>query len=142
MKLRQNEASLNLDMASIILLLYLPYFDPIRMTIIDPMHNIYLGSAKRLLKVWMGQGLISVKSLDVIQSWVNAVYTPSYVCRIPYKVASLFAELTADQFKNWANYFSIMVLYDILPNEHMQCWRYFVQASRILCQISFTDAEI
>ena len=27
-------------------LLDLPYFDPVRMTIIDPMHNLYLGTAK------------------------------------------------------------------------------------------------
>ena len=34
-------------------LLDLPYFDPVRMCIIDPMHNLYLGSAKRILKwVW------------------------------------------------------------------------------------------
>jgi len=29
-------------------LLQLPYFDPIRMTIIDPMHNLYLGTAKNV----------------------------------------------------------------------------------------------
>ena len=27
-------------------LLQLPYFDPVRMTILDPMHNFYLGTAK------------------------------------------------------------------------------------------------
>ena len=31
-------------------ILDLPYFDPVRMTIIDPMHNLYLGSAKHVLK--------------------------------------------------------------------------------------------
>ena len=40
-------------------LLDLPYFDPIRVTIIDPMHNLYLGSAKRILKnVWIDKGVI------------------------------------------------------------------------------------
>ena len=31
-------------------LLDLPYFDPVRMSIIDPMHNLYLGTAKYMLK--------------------------------------------------------------------------------------------
>ena len=31
-------------------LLDLPYFDPVRMCIIDLMHNLYLGSAKHILK--------------------------------------------------------------------------------------------
>ena len=40
------------------ILLDLPFFDPIRMTIIDPMHNLYLGSAKRLIHIWNEQGFI------------------------------------------------------------------------------------
>ena len=34
-------------------LLQLPYFDPIRMTIIDPMQNLYLGTAKHMLRMWI-----------------------------------------------------------------------------------------
>ena len=38
-------------------LLDLPCFDPIRMTIIDPMQNLYLGSAKHMVKdTWIEQG--------------------------------------------------------------------------------------
>ena len=124
-------------------LLDLPYFDPVRMTIIDPMHNLYLGSAKHVLKdMWIEQGLISTKSMSLIQTRVDSICTPHYVGRIPHKIAPSFSGFTADQFKNWTNLFSIMVLHDILPTEHMQCWRYFVQASRILCQMTITDAQI
>ena len=113
------------------------------MTIIDPMHNLYLGSAKHILKdVWIGQGYISNSSMTRIQSCVDSICTPHYVGRIPHKVASSFSGFTADQFKNWTNYFSLMVLYDILPTEHIQCWRYFVQASSILCQMTITNAQI
>ena len=37
--------------------LRLPYFDPIRMVIIDPMHNLYLGTAKHMLRVWIDCGI-------------------------------------------------------------------------------------
>lgn len=33
-------------------LLELEYFDPVTMTIIDPMHNLFLGTAKRMLLIW------------------------------------------------------------------------------------------
>ena len=88
-------------------LLDLPYFDPIRMTIIDPMHNLYLGTAKHILKdVWTEQGLINHKTMSLIQNRVNVTSTPDYVGRIPLKIASFFSGFTADQFKNWTNLFS------------------------------------
>ena len=123
------------------ILLELPYFDPIRMTIIDPMHNLYLGTAKHLKDVWIQQGLITNKDMSHIQSRVDCVQAPLYVGRIPHKIASSFAGFTADQFKNWTNLFSLMALHDVLPLEHLQCWRYFVLASRILCQMQITDAD-
>ena len=57
-------------------------------------------------------------------------------------MASSFSGFTADHFKNWINLFSLMVLRDILPSEHLQCLHYFVLTSRILCQMIITDAEI
>ena len=40
-------------------LMYLPYYDCIRYTIIDPMHNLLLGTAKRILQMqWIDNGLI------------------------------------------------------------------------------------
>ena len=43
-------------------LLQLPYFDPVKMTIIDPMHNLYLGTAKR---VWS-----TLRKLHCKNRWV------------------------------------------------------------------------
>ena len=124
-------------------LLDLPYFDPIRMTIIDPMHNLYLGTAKHILKnVWVEKKLITDRSASLLQDRVDSVKIPHYVGRIPHKITSAFSGFTADQFKNWTNLFSLMTLYDILPTEDLQCWRYFVLASRILCQMVITDEEI
>ncbi len=65
-------------------LLKLPYFDPVRMAIIDPMHNLYLGTAKRLLKdVWVAESFISSTDMNLIQSRVDAIQAPPYVGRIP-----------------------------------------------------------
>lgn len=123
-------------------LLDLSYFNPIRMTIIDPMHNLYLGSAKRLLHIWNEKDLITDSDMIAIQSRIDTIKVPPYVGRIPLKIASSFSGFTADQFKNWTNLFSIIALHNILPHDDLQCWRHFVSASRILCQVAITQSEI
>lgn len=81
-------------------LLKLPYFDAVRMTIIDPMHNLFLGTAKRMMKCWNDRNFVGSKDFERIQACVDTVSVPSHVGRIPYKIASSFAGFTADQFKN------------------------------------------
>ena len=48
-------------------LAYLEYFDTIRMNIVDPMHNLFLGSVKHLLKVFKENGYLSKSNLQKIQ---------------------------------------------------------------------------
>ena len=123
-------------------LLDLPYFDPVRMTIIDPMH-MFLGTAKHILKnVWMKKSLVTDAHLNAMQDILDSLELPPYIGRIPYKMESSVASFTADQFKNWTCYFSLICLRDILPQEHLRCWQCFVLASRIFCQMSLTNADI
>ena len=69
-------------------LLKLPYFDPVRMSIIDPMHNLYLGTAKSILKnVWLDRGVLTKDDLANIQKRVDSCNIPSMVGRIPLKIA-------------------------------------------------------
>lgn len=99
------------------------------MTIIDPIHNLYLGTAKRMLEIWIDRCLISKSDMQAIQKLVDSVQTPQCVGRIPYKISSSFSGFTADQYKNWTNLYSLMVLKDVLPTQDLECWRYFVLAS-------------
>lgn len=78
-------------------LLELPYFDPIRMTIVDPMHNLLLGTAKHMLAIWSDMKLLDQKQLRTIQSNVDSFITPSDIGRIPGKIASGFSGFTAEQ---------------------------------------------
>ena len=49
-------------------LLRLPYFDPIRFIIIDPMHCLFLGIAKWIVKrIWVDEGILSPTVLNKIQ---------------------------------------------------------------------------
>ena len=45
-------------------LLELDYYDPIRMLVVDPVHNLFLGSAKHIIKsVWASQAILDLSSL-------------------------------------------------------------------------------
>lgn len=80
-------------------LLRLQYFDTVKFTVIDPMHNILLGTAKLMTSLWKEKGIITTKDFETIQLHVDKFTTPD-IGRIPYKIASGFSSFTADQWKN------------------------------------------
>lgn len=58
-------------------LLRLPYFDPSRMFVVDPMHNLFLGSCKHILKdIWIDRGIITEAQFVVIQNRVDRIVSP------------------------------------------------------------------
>ena len=58
-------------------LIRLPYLDPTRMLVIDPMHNLFLGSSKHVLKdIWIELRLITDKQFALIQDRVDKIVSP------------------------------------------------------------------
>ena len=125
-------------------LLELPYFDPVRMATVDPMHNLFLGTAKHMIRVWKETGILTDDSFRSLQEKVDSINCPADVGRIPRKIATGFSGFNADQFKNWTIVFSMYALREYLPTEHLLCWQKFVLACRILCckVISLTDIDL
>jgi len=81
---------------------------------VDPMHNLFLGSAKHFLKaVWLEKGVISAGDCSDSGScgWVCCAFT--YRSHTPQYIFWL-ASFTADQFKNWIVYFSVIALRDMI----------------------------
>ena len=76
------------------ILVELEYFDPIRFTIVDPMHNLFLGTAKTVLKqIWIKRGIIQETNFPVLQTRVDSMTIPS-IGRIPHKILSSFGSFT------------------------------------------------
>ena len=123
-------------------LIHLPYFDFISFVVIDPMHNLMLGTTKKMLKIWKEANLLGEKEFKLLQKRINKLKVPSSIGRIPSKIASSFKGFTADQFKNWAFVFSTFALKDILPDGHLQCWKLFVKACRILCSTVIPRSQV
>ena len=68
-----------------------------------------------------------------MQERIEQINVPLDIGRIPYKIESSMASLTADQWKNWTCIYSLYALHNILPPEHLNCWWLFVQACNLIC---------
>ena len=123
-------------------LLDLPYYSSVIMCTIDPMHNLFLGTAKHLFKTWIEQGIISQADLQAIQEKMEKVTPISGTGQLPSNIASNYGGFTAAQWMNFILYYSLFVMKDALPDEHMQCLQKFVLACRFLCKRSVTEAEV
>ena len=123
-------------------LLELPYFNAPRMCVIDPMHNLLLGTSKMMMELWKSLNILGPADFEVIQDKVNSFICPSEVGRIPSKISSSFAGFTAEQWKNWTIYFSPYALKDTLPLNHYRCWMLFVKSCWFLCRRSITVDEL
>ena len=60
-------------------LLQLPYFNPIKMTVINPMHNLNLGTAKTVWSLYQKLDVITDSDLLIISSWLTSLHIPSNV---------------------------------------------------------------
>ena len=123
-------------------LLRLPYFDAPRKHVIDPMHNLFLGTGEHMLHVWLTSGIITPAHFTQLQDTVDQITVPSDVGRIPRKIITGFSGFTADQFKNWITIYSIPALYNVLPRRHFKSWRSFVLDCRILCKRELSVSDI
>ena len=124
-------------------LMNLPYYDCTRYAIIDPMHNLLLGTPKRLFtKQWVSSGLLNRTALEEIQDIVYKCIVPNGIGRIPHKISSNFAKLTADEWKNWTLLFSPIALHNYLPTDDFNCWQLYVSACNIYCSSVLTVQDI
>ena len=122
-------------------LMHIPYYACVRQAIIDPMHNILLGTPKRLFtKQWVK--LLNKTALEEIQDIVRSCCVPSGIGRIPHKISSNFAKLTADEWKNWTLLFSPIALHNYLPSDDFNCWEQYVSACNIYCSSILTLSDI
>lgn len=122
-------------------LIELPYFNPIRYAVVDPMHNLFLGTAKRVMQVWINQEILRKEHFDAVEQIVSKIKSPHDVGRLPLKISSSFSGFTADQWRNWVNIYSVVSLKSIIHPDHLRCWLLFVRACNMLCtRIITTDA--
>ena len=69
-------------------LLELPYYTRIDMCVIDPMHNLFLGTAKRVFSKWIENEIITKEGLEKIQKSIEEITSLSHIGRLPGNIKS------------------------------------------------------
>jgi hypothetical protein len=116
-------------------LLRLPYFDPVRFITVDPMHCLFLGIAKWIVKrIWIDEGILTSNSLNKVQKMMNEFQIPSDLGRIPGKinVGEGFSNFTADQWRIFFTIYATVSLWEHLTAVDRQILTHFVRVCSIL----------
>ena len=119
----------------------LPYFDPISGHIIDPMHNLLLGSAKHTFNVWVEKGLIDGNKMAKIDSLMHDMGRSSEIGRTT-KTMNLSSTMKAEEWRSWVSIFSIYCLKDLLPRADYNVWQLFIRACNLLLKPYITKSEL
>ena len=116
-------------------LLRLPYFDPIRFLTVDPMHCLFLGIARWIVKrIWVDEGILTPISLGKIQRKMNEIHVPTDLGRIPGKIdcGEGFTNFTADQWRSFITIYATTTLWEFLPTKDRKILTHFVRVCTIL----------
>ena len=114
------------------LLLSLPYFNPVRYTVVDVMHNLFLGTGKHVFKLWLKLEVLTLDNLEEVDRRCKSFQVPHSIGRLPINIASNYGSFKASQWQTWITTYSPVVLKGIIPDIHLQCWLLFVRACNIL----------
>jgi hypothetical protein len=124
-------------------MLRLPYHNPIRHLVVDPMHNLFLGIAKWIVKkLWIDGGKIVQSDLEAMEKQANEIKIPADMGRIPNKIATGngFSGFTADQWKTFILIYAIPLLWNLLNESDQKILGNFVRAcSLLVCRIIDND---
>ncbi|KAG1083805.1 hypothetical protein G6F42_022059 [Rhizopus arrhizus] len=126
----------------------LEYLDLVRCTAIDPMHGLFLGTAKKMIKIWRTticdlthELYLTDADLKEMQKEANDIVLPAQYTPINQKIASNFSDLKADEWRTWCLALSPLLLKSRLPVRHKENWAKFVQACHIVCRPCITQNE-
>ena len=116
-------------------LLRLPYFDPIRFLTVNPMHCLFLGIAKWIVKrIWVDEGVLTPDNLKNIQRKMNQIQVPADLGRIPRKIdcGEGFSNFTADQWRTFFTIYATTSLWEYLSAIDRTILTHFVRVCSVL----------
>jgi hypothetical protein len=116
-------------------MLRLPYHNPIRHLIVDPMHCLFLGIARWIVKkLWIDGDKLTKDDLKKMEKRAKNIKVPADLGRIPYKIATGegFSGFTADQWKTFIMVYATPLMWDLLSEPDRKILANFVRACYLL----------
>jgi len=125
-------------------LINLPYYNAVEFCIVDSMHNLLLGSAKKFIELWKKSDGVGFSQLEIIQQTIDQFTVPAGIGQFPRKVegGSGFSNFKAEEWKNWVLIYSLIYFKPILNVELYSLWVVFTHACALLCSRAITSSNI
>lgn len=120
----------------------LEYLDLIKCTAVDALHNLYLGTAKRMMDWWKKTGYLSEVDFRDMSVKAKSIIVPPQFTPIAHKIASGFSNMKGDEWRSWVFVYSSLLLKGKITGNAMSSWMKFVKANQILGGPSITDEQI
>lgn len=86
------------------------------------MHNLFLGTAKKMFKLWVEKGILSSVKFDKVEERLASINSLTDIGRIPTHISGNYGVFSAAEWKNWTTIFSLCDLCGILPEKDYKCW--------------------
>lgn len=98
------------------------------MCVVDPLHNLLLGTAKLMVEHWFSLGVLSFADFEVLQTreWTVLCLSVMLV-ECPTKFCHFFL-VSQQSSVRMDNFLLPYALKGILPWKHCDCWLMFVKA--------------
>jgi hypothetical protein len=124
--------------------LILEYFDPSRMTVLDPLHNLWEGLFKDLLKQFLNSTVSGVtkladKVLKMFETEVGRCRFPRSMGPVLGKIGHKMSRFTGHELKNMLNTFFLWLVDGHVTDNEYQLVAHLHEASRIADERIVTD---
>ncbi|OAD78134.1 hypothetical protein PHYBLDRAFT_165005 [Phycomyces blakesleeanus NRRL 1555(-)] len=110
--------------------------------IIDPMHNLFLGTPKRMMDQWVDKKTIGAKEFAAMEIIAETMVLLRDHTKLTSKIGKGFPYMKADDWKSWVLVYSSVLLHSVLPFEMYNNWMNFVHACHYLIKSSITFDEV
>ncbi|KAG2208191.1 hypothetical protein INT45_000721 [Circinella minor] len=131
------------------LLCRLKYFQRSRQVLLDPFHNLYLGTCKRMMELWRrmvnpttGKPLLTKDHFTEMQREAELIELPPGFDISKSKIGGHFAFMKGAEWRTWVLALSPILLKNRLPPQHLKILLKFVYANKLLASPSITKNEI
>lgn len=106
------------------------------------MHNLFLGTAKRVFTKWIESEILTKAGRETIQTRINEMPSLSDIGRLPGNIKSNYGGYTAAQWKYFVLQYSMYCLKDVISDQHLRYWQSFARACHLLCKPCITKEDL
>ncbi|KAG2204626.1 hypothetical protein INT45_003618, partial [Circinella minor] len=110
----------------------LKYFQRSRQVLLDPFHNLYLGTCKRMMELWRrmvnpttGKPLLTKDHFTEMQKEAEQIELPPGFEISKSKIGGHFAFMKGAEWRTWVLALSSILLKNRLPPQHLKIWLKF-----------------